>query len=208
MFSLGRKIRLSLARLGLTPFPAGLHHHPTADSVKGVGHQPCHCRHGLGNHPAHNNVHILGVRQHPCEQSQEAKWPWNDSSQQLGKKQGGISRRRATGPPTSCPPFRKNPPLARCLANNQAVNRSCWLPSLDPGKPESCPGYRACWSASKLNSVTDRAVARGSEAPPSSSLNNSRPEFISVEDKENPLAVYPYHATSSFSSLSLAQGLE
>lgn len=56
----------------LTPFPARLHHHPTTHSVEGIGHQPCDRRHTLGNHPAHDNVHILGVWQHPCEQSQEA----------------------------------------------------------------------------------------------------------------------------------------
>lgn len=57
----------------LTPFPARLHHHPTADSVEGVGHQPRHRRHALGDHPADDDVHVLGVRQHPCGQSQEAK---------------------------------------------------------------------------------------------------------------------------------------
>lgn len=83
------KGRFRSAALILTPFPSRLHHHPTTNSVKGVGHQPRDGCHRLGNHPAHNNVHVLGIRQHPCGQSQEAKWPRRDSSLQLSKTPGG-----------------------------------------------------------------------------------------------------------------------
>lgn len=149
--------------LRLTPFPTRLHHHPTTDSVKGVGHQPRDRRHSLGDHPAHDNVHILGVRQHPCGKSQETKWPWHGSSEQLSKKQVGMENR----PPhlqLHALPFQKSPPFVGCFMSNQAANKSWWHTPWILKARELCPVHRACWSGSKLNLVTDR----GSWAPTSS----------------------------------------
>lgn len=53
--------------VAVTSFASRLHHHASTDSVEGVGHEAGHGGHGLSNHPAHDNVCVLGVRKHSCK---------------------------------------------------------------------------------------------------------------------------------------------
>lgn len=50
----------------ITSFASGLHHHTTTNSVEGVRHETSDRSHGLSDHPADNNVCVLGVWEHAC----------------------------------------------------------------------------------------------------------------------------------------------
>lgn len=53
-------------RSSLTSFASGLHHHTTSDGVEWVRNKAGYSSHSLGDHPANNDVRILGVWQHTC----------------------------------------------------------------------------------------------------------------------------------------------
>lgn len=53
----------------VTSFASRLHHHAPTDGVEGVGHEARHRRHRLSDHPAHNNVRVLGVGEHSCKRN-------------------------------------------------------------------------------------------------------------------------------------------
>lgn len=50
----------------LTSFTSRLHHHTTSDGVEGVWDQTSCSGDGLSNHPADDDVRILGIWQHTC----------------------------------------------------------------------------------------------------------------------------------------------
>lgn len=51
----------------LTSFASRLHHHTTTDGVEGVGNESGDRGHRLSNHPADNNVCVLGIWKHACK---------------------------------------------------------------------------------------------------------------------------------------------
>lgn len=53
----------------VTSFASRLHHHTTTDGVEGVGHETSDRSHRLSNHPADNNVCVLGVWKHACKRN-------------------------------------------------------------------------------------------------------------------------------------------
>ncbi len=52
-----------------TSFASRLHHHTTTDSVEGVGHETSDRSNRLSDHPADNNVCVLGVWKHACKRN-------------------------------------------------------------------------------------------------------------------------------------------
>lgn len=67
----------------LTSFASGLHHHTTSDGVEGVRDQAGYGGHSLGDHPADNDVRVLGVWQHT--------WIW-----EVGKTRVRVKMERQT----------------------------------------------------------------------------------------------------------------
>ena len=53
----------------VTSFASRLHHHASPDGVEGVGNEAGEGAHALGNHPAHDDVCVLGVRKHSCQRN-------------------------------------------------------------------------------------------------------------------------------------------
>lgn len=49
-----------------TSFAPRLHHHAPPHGVEGIGDHARHGCHTLGDHPAHHDVGVLGVREHAC----------------------------------------------------------------------------------------------------------------------------------------------
>lgn len=62
-----QKLESQLHVVVVTSFASRLHHHASTNSVKGVGHESGDGGHALSNHPAHDNVCVLGVRKHSCK---------------------------------------------------------------------------------------------------------------------------------------------
>lgn len=63
----------TLTVVNLTSFTAGLHHHTPTDSVEGVRGQAGNGRDRLCNHPAHQDVGVLGVREHTCRDNPQQR---------------------------------------------------------------------------------------------------------------------------------------